>query len=97
METAIRTVYRTGGVVIGLSEVKKGLMLGKLKAIIYSISLPDEEARELETLVKMADIPIKMVELNSLDLGSLCNKPFPVAVLGIKEFGQSDLGALIKK
>ena len=97
MEAAIRTAYRTGDVVIGFSEVKKNLVLGKLKGVVFSSSLPNDETKELETLAEMAEVPIRRAELNSVDLGQLCNKPFPVAVLGVKEFGQSSLGALIKK
>lgn len=97
MESAIRTAHRTGEVVIGFSRVRKSLMNGKLKAIIFSTSLPMEKRRELEALAKIAKIPIKGVEITSPDLGGFCDKPFPVAIIGIKDFGQSKLEEMIKR
>lgn len=96
MEAAIRTAYRTGDVVIGLSRVRKDLVLGKLKAVVYSSSLPHKRADELENLAKLSEVPITRASFSSVDLGHLCNKPFPIAVIGVKEFGQSDLGAIVK-
>jgi len=35
--------------------------------------------------------------MGPLEIGRLCEKPFPVSTLAFEDFGQSNLEALIKK
>lgn len=97
MESAIRTTCRTGEVLSGYASVKKSIMTGKVSAVIYSASLPAEKAEELEKLCSLAEIPARKMAISPADFGSLCNKPFPTSVLGVRSFGQSSLKELMTK
>jgi len=97
LESAIRTACRTGEVLLGYNSTKGAIMTGKVSAVIYSAFLPRREAEELERLCSMAEIPVKKLAISPVDLGSLCNKPFPTSVLGIHSFGQSPLKDLMTK
>lgn len=97
MESAIRTACRTGEVLSGYTSVKKSIMVGKISAVIYSASLPQQKSEELEKLCSIAEIPIRKMPVSPADFGSLCNKPFPMSVLGIRSFGQSSLKELMTK
>jgi len=97
LESAIRTTCRTGEVLSGYTSVKKSIMTGKVSAVIYSASLPTEKAEELEKLCSLAEIPVRRMTISPTDFGSLCNKPFPMSVLGVRSFGQSSLKELMTK
>ena len=97
MESAIKTTCRTGEVLSGYTSVKKLIMTGKVSAVIYCASLPAEKAEELERLCSLAEIPAKKLVISPADFGSLCNKPFPTSVLGVRSFGQSSLKELMTK
>ena len=97
MESAIRIACRTGDVLSGFASVKELILTGKVGAVIYSASLPPSKAQELEKLCALAEVPIKRLKISPMDFGSLCNKPFPMSVLGVRSFGQSPLKELMEK
>jgi large subunit ribosomal protein L30e len=97
LESAIRTACRTGDVLSGFTSVKKSILTGKVSAVIYSASLPPDKAEELEKLCALAEIPVKKLSISPADFGSICNKPFPMSVLGVRSFGQSPLKELMEK
>jgi len=97
LESAIKVAVRTGKVLLGFESVKKELLRGKLKAIIYSKSLDEKRKEELVELAKLAKVNVVAVDWGPLELGRICEKPFPVSTLGFIDFGQSELEKLIKK
>jgi large subunit ribosomal protein L30e len=45
----------------------------------------------------MSNVPLIQFEGNSMELGSVCGKPFPVSVLSVFEEGSSNILELAKK
>jgi large subunit ribosomal protein L30e len=57
---------------------------------------PDVRAR-VAALAKASGIPVIEFEGTSMELGSICGKPFPVSVLSVYEEGTSSILELAKK
>lgn len=97
MESAIKIAVRTGKPIMGFEKIRKQLLNGKLKAVFCSKSLDTGKVAELMQLAKQAKTPFIILEMGPLEIGRLCEKPFPISTLAFEDFGQSNLEALIKK
>ncbi len=64
--------------------------------VVAGNAQPDVRARVM-ALSKASDIPVIEFEGSSMELGSVCGKPFPVSVLSIYEEGSSSILELAKK
>jgi large subunit ribosomal protein L30e len=97
LESAIKVAVKTGKPIFGFESVRKRLLKGRLKAVFCSKSFDNEKIIELTQLAKQAKTPLILLEMGPLEIGRLCEKPFPVSTLAFEDFGQSNLEALIKK
>ncbi|MFH1285951.1 MAG: 50S ribosomal protein L30e [Candidatus Micrarchaeota archaeon] len=88
---AIRMAVDTGKVEFGARGTAKKVARGAMKGIVIASNCPNEVKEEVERSAKMAEILVYVYEGTSLELGSLCGKPFPVAVLGIFDEGNSNV------
>ena len=91
LRTEIRRTVDTGKVKFGTKSAEKELLVGKAKAIILSTNLPDQKKEMLENYAKMTSIDIIPFEGSSLELGSICGKPFNIGVLTVLDSGKSKL------
>jgi len=69
----------------------KNLREGKIRLVVLASNCP---SRPKEALLKSAtslEIPIYEHDVSSMDLGSLCGKPFPISMLGVSEAGDSNI------
>jgi len=85
---------RTGKVTLGLKETLEALRGGKAKLVVVAGNLPPEHRKKLESLAKLAGVPILDSKLTSLDLGAACGKPYTVSALAIRDPGDSGILAL---
>ncbi len=92
INTAIRTAVETGDVSIGLRETKKSYLAGTLKLVIVAKNCPGDHTDEIE----LWDVPIHRSDATNLTLGSICGKPFNIAVLGILDPGESPILKSVK-
>ena len=59
--------------------------------MIIAENCPDDIREDVEHYSKLSDIPVYNYEGTSVDLGSVCGKPFTVATLIIKDPGDSTI------
>ncbi len=85
---AIKSAIATGEVCLGTDVTKKRVREGKVKMVIVARNAPEKE---------FGDVPVYEFPGTNADLGVACGKPFPVAVVGIIDEGQSEILALVKK
>ncbi len=91
LKDKISSVIKTGKVIIGSKRVIKTLLVGNPKLIILSSSCPDNVREEIVYYTRLSKVSYRIIKDDSIELGSICGKPFPVSVIGILEGGESDI------
>lgn len=97
IKNKINSVLKTGKAVIGSKSVEKALLIGNPKLIILSNNCPEEEQEDITYYSKLAGVVQIKVSEDSLELGSLCGKPFPVSAIGILDEGESGIITALKE
>lgn len=95
LDAVIKTVVRTGKVVIGSRRTLKLVKLGKVKAVIAASNLPRELREDLEYYAKLSEVPVIVFPGTNMELGVVCGKPFSVAMMGVVDPGQVPLEVLL--
>lgn len=85
LEKDIKKALETKKIVIGAKSVVSALKHAELAEVIAASNCPPNLKADIEHNAKLSQVPLKAFEGNSTDLGSLCVKPFNIAVVGIKK------------
>jgi len=93
LEKVLRTVMKTGKVVIGSKEALRSVKGSKL--IIYSSSLSEEKISNITKECKALEVPLMKFEGTTIDLGRICGRLHPISAMAIKSPGEGDLSLLI--
>jgi len=88
---AIATTIRTGKVLFGADNAARNARIGKAKLIIVAANCPQKIRGDIEYYCRLSDVPVVIYNGTSIDLGSVCRKPFMVSALTIREPGDSDI------
>jgi large subunit ribosomal protein L30e len=99
IDTNIKVAYKTGKVVYGADQVLRQLRKNPFRMLITSNNCPNELESQLQyynSLVKES-IFIHKYKGSSWDLGLAMGKPYMISVIGINDFGDSDLLTLKTK
>ncbi len=91
MSKAIRMAVDTGDVRFGSRGAVKGASAGKPKMLIVARNCPKGTRDIIEKNSKLSGIPFLVFKGTSVELGSLCGKPFPISSLSIMEPGNSNI------
>jgi large subunit ribosomal protein L30e len=96
VEHELRLAFSTGKVQIGSRESIKSLQRNRAKMAIISNNCPKDLKENIEKLGVLAGITVLEHNRDSVDLGVLCGKPFPVSAIVINEPGDSKILELIE-
>ncbi len=91
VDRGIRVAVDSGNVTLGSDKSVQGIKLGKGKLVIIAQNCPIDIREDVMHYSKLSDIPVYDYEGTSLELGSVCGKPFTVATLIIKDPGDSNI------
>jgi len=91
----LRMAINTGRLHLGSKVAIRELQRGRAKIAILSSNCPEKIREQIEEYGKLGDIPVLQHQKDSLDLGVLCRKPFPVSVIVINETGDSKILDLV--
>jgi large subunit ribosomal protein L30e len=91
VDRGIRVAVDTGNVTLGSIKSIQGLKLGKGKLVIMAQNCPDDIREDVMHYSRLSEIPVYDYEGTSVELGSVCGKPFVVATLTIKDPGDSNI------
>ncbi len=95
LAAAIRLAVESGKVEFGsrvaLSSGKK------TKVFVLAANAQDSVKSALTAHSGKGNVPVIDFEGTSIELGSICGKPFPVSVLSVYEEGSSNILSLLKK
>ena len=97
VDKELRLALSTGKVQIGSKAAMRELRRGRAKLAVVSSNCPREAREMIETYGKLSEIPVMEHPKDSMDLGTLCGKPFPVSAMVISDPGDSKILNLVKK
>jgi len=93
----LRLALSTGRVQLGSKQAVRELRRGRAKMAIISANCPKEVREKIETFGRLGNIPVLVHENDSVDLGILCGKPYPVSAIVINDPGDSRILDLVKE
>jgi len=96
LDRALLITTRTGKVTYGFKESLEILRSGKAKLVILTQNLPREREEKIRHYAKISGIPILQYNGSSLDLGVVCEKPFPISVMVVRDPGDSEILKMVK-
>ena len=88
---AIASVVKTGKVSFGANAALHNAKSGKAKMIILAANCPKDIKEEIEYNCNLSNVPVMTFKGASIDLATVCNKPFVISALSIRETGDSDI------
>ncbi|MFX0026305.1 MAG: 50S ribosomal protein L30e [Candidatus Hermodarchaeota archaeon] len=99
IDTNIKVVYKTGKIVYGKEQVLKQMRQNTFKMLLISNNCSKEFENQLSYYISLMKEPIFIHRYNgsSWELGLAMGKPYMVSVIGINDFGDSDLKSLKAK
>ena len=89
VDRSIRVAVDTGDVTLGSEKSIQSLKLGKGQLVIVAANTPKDIVEDVEYYTNLSDIPSYTYEGSSVELGSVCGKPFTVATLIVNDPGDS--------
>ncbi len=92
LDKSLRSVVRTGKVLIGTKQAVKASTRGVAKLVIVATNCPVD----VKNQIKESNIPLYEFQGLSVDLGPICGKPYVVSAITILEPGDSDIMALAR-
>ncbi|CAJ35326.1 50S ribosomal protein L30e [Methanocella arvoryzae] len=92
LDKSLRSVVRTGKVLIGTKQAVKASQRGVAKLVIVATNCPGDVKKQ----IKEANIPMYEFPGMSVDLGPICGKPYVVSAVTVLEPGDSDIMALAR-
>jgi large subunit ribosomal protein L30e len=97
IDQAIQILIKTGKFSFGTNCAIEYAKNGKVKMILISSNCPKDAKENLEHYCNLSSIPLVTYNKSSIQLAALCEKPFIISAISIREQGDSQILNLIKK
>jgi large subunit ribosomal protein L30e len=97
LTTALRLAVESGKVEFGARAGIVASIKGKAKLFVVAGNTPEGIKVKVQECAKASKIPVIEFEGSSMELGSVCGRPFPVSVLSVYDAGTSNIMDLAKK
>ncbi len=94
---AIRLAVESGKVEFGSRRGATASIEGKAKLMIIAKNTPKKIRDSITEQLKKSKIPVMEFGGSTMELGSVCGKPFPISVLSVYDAGNSNILELAKK
>jgi large subunit ribosomal protein L30e len=95
--TALRLTVESGKVEFGARTGMVAGLKGNAKLFVVAGNTPAEVKQKLTEYAETSKIPVILFEGSSMELGSVCGRPFPVSVLSVYDAGTSNIMDLAKE
>jgi large subunit ribosomal protein L30e len=82
---------KTGKILFGAVSALNSAITGKARMVIVANNCPQNVRDKIKYFCKISKIPFITFNKTSLELGRICNKPFVVSALAIRDPGDSDI------
>jgi len=97
LSSAIRLTVESGKVGFGSRKGLKELLLGSVKLVVIAGNVPPALMEDVKRYGEISEIPLVEFPGTSIELGSICGRPFPVSVLAVYDEGVSNIMEFGKK
>lgn len=92
----IRMAVKTGKVEFGSRTALASVGQARARLVILAANCPEATRDEILYQADFSEVPVYVFQGSSLDLGALCEKPFPVSALVVREPGDSEVLKLVE-
>ena len=87
----IRLAVDTGEVALGAKQVMKSIERNLAKLIIIATGSKEDIANDIKYFANISEMKVEKFIGNSMELGSICGKPYSVSMLAIINQGNSNI------
>ncbi len=91
LERSIRLAVDSGKVTLGSQRSLEHARRGDAKLVILAQNAPTNLSDDLKHFCSLSDLRLVQFKGTSMQLGTVCGKPFPVSALCVIEPGDSDI------
>lgn len=91
----IRMAVKTGKVGFGSKDALASSASARAKLIILAKNCRDSDRDDILHSAEQSEVPVYTFQGSSLDLGAVCEKPFPVSAIVVREPGDSEVLKLV--
>ncbi|MBN2142247.1 ribosomal L7Ae/L30e/S12e/Gadd45 family protein [Candidatus Woesearchaeota archaeon] len=81
----IKKLWKNESLVVGSDEVLKLLRRGELEKVLLAKNAPAAVVEDVKRFASLKSVEVETLEIPNDELGTLCKKPFSIAVLGLKK------------
>lgn len=92
----IRMAVKTGKVEFGSKTALSSVGQARAKLVILAGNCRGETRDEIVYRAGQGEVPVYVFQGTSLDLGALCERPFPVSAMVVREPGDSEVLKLVE-
>ena len=86
---------KTGKVGFGSKDALASSASARAKLIILAKNCRDSDREDILHSAGQSMVPVYTFQGSSLDLGAVCEKPFPVSAIVVREAGDSEVLKLV--
>jgi len=97
LQKAIRIAVETGKTTMGSRQAKVFALKGGAAMLLISKNCLKQVKEEIIHDADRSKTPYYEADLTSVEIGSVCGKPFPVSILSILDPGNSDILKVLEK
>jgi len=94
---AVRLAVESGKVDFGARTGVWASLLGKAKLFVIANNAPIDARNKVVEYAKLSEIDLIEFSGSSMELGSVCGKPFPISILSVYDAGSSNIMEIAKK
>jgi len=93
----LRNTIDTGKIIYGTNKSKKECLIGEPKLLIISSTIDKNDRDLFLYYVKLLNIPLIEYPEGSIELGSVCGKPFGISIIAVLDSGKSSIFEVINQ
>jgi large subunit ribosomal protein L30e len=93
----LRNTIDTGKIIYGSNQAKKECLVGEPKLIIISSTISKADEDLFKHYTKLLKIPVIEYPEGSIELGSVCGKPFSISIIAVIDKGKSSILEVINE
>jgi large subunit ribosomal protein L30e len=91
----IRMAVKTGKVGFGAKDALSSTISARAKMIILAKNIRESDREDLLHSAEQSEVPVFVFPGSSLDLGAVCERPYLVSAMVIREAGDSEVLKLV--
>ncbi len=96
LTVAIRLTVESGKVEFGARRGIASSLNAKAKLFVVAGNAPDEIKKNVHNYSEISEVPVIDFPGSSMELGSVCGRPFPITVISVYDTGTSNILELAK-